>query len=341
MLAIHDSRVGFHPYWMDYCQQNKIPFRPVKCYRTDVISQLQGCDALMWHHNHISPRDMLVAKQILFALEHSGLKVFPNFRTGWHFDDKVAQKYLFEALGVQAIPSWVFVDLVEAMEWAASTSYPKVFKLRKGAGSANVRLVESRAQAESLIRRAFGRGFSSYSAWGSLKERAYKYRIGQAGLLEVAKGLARFAVPPRFATIVGRETGYAYFQEFVPGNDSDIRVIVIGDRAFAIKRMTRPGDFRASGSGNILYDPREIDPVCIKLAFDINAKIRSDCLACDFVFDSSSTPLLIEVSYGFSQPGYDRCPGFWTDNLNYKEEPFDPQGWMVETLFNKISLAPG
>jgi glutathione synthase/RimK-type ligase-like ATP-grasp enzyme len=51
------------------------------------------------------------------------------------------------------------------------------------------------------------------------------------------------------------EKNYVYFQDFIPQNDFDIRIIVIGKRAFAIKRMVRKGDFRASGSGNIKYDP--------------------------------------------------------------------------------------
>ena len=33
-----------------------------------------------------------------YALEHKGIKVFPDSKTCWHFDDKVGQKYLFEEL---------------------------------------------------------------------------------------------------------------------------------------------------------------------------------------------------------------------------------------------------
>ena len=35
------------------------------------------------------------------------------------------------------------------------------------------------------------------------------------------------------------DKNYIYFQEFIPGNEFDTRVTVIGDRAFAFRRMNR------------------------------------------------------------------------------------------------------
>ncbi len=52
----------------------------------------------MWHFHQGSPRDILFAKQLIFALQTSGKRVFPDFNTVWHFDDKVGQKYLLEAI---------------------------------------------------------------------------------------------------------------------------------------------------------------------------------------------------------------------------------------------------
>ncbi len=65
------------------------------CHASDIVEQLRDCDGLLWHHSQMNTRDLLVAKAILSALEHSGFRVFPDWRTGWHFDDKVAQKYFF------------------------------------------------------------------------------------------------------------------------------------------------------------------------------------------------------------------------------------------------------
>jgi len=320
---------------MSYCDQQNIAYRKVDCYSSDIIAQLNGCTGLMWHHVQSDPRDVLIARPILTALEHAGIQVFPDCHTAWHFDDKVAQKYLFEALGIQAVPAHVFVDRAQAMDWVRTAEFPKVFKLRRGAGSAGVRLVSGRAEARDLVKQAFGRGFRIYDPWASLKERLYKVRIGKVPVNSLAKGLMRFIYPPRYAKILGPERGYVYFQDFVPGNDCDIRVVVIGDRAFGIRRLVRPGDFRASGSGRITYAREDIDERCVKLAFNAAKKLGGACVALDFVFDDIDQPLVLEVSYGFDQKGYDSCPGYWDHDMVWHAESFDPQGWMVAEMIRK------
>jgi len=52
----------------------------------------------MWHFNQGNYKDNIIAKQILFALDHTGFQVFPNFKTSWHFDDKVAQNIYLNQL---------------------------------------------------------------------------------------------------------------------------------------------------------------------------------------------------------------------------------------------------
>jgi glutathione synthase/RimK-type ligase-like ATP-grasp enzyme len=335
LLAIHDSPTGFHPRWVAYCQQNDLPFKRVDCYRSDIVDQLQGCRALFWHHSHSEPRDVLIAQKLLFACEHAGFSVFPDFRTSWHFDDKVAQKYLFELLDLPAVPAKVFVDRRRALDWIEQAEFPKVFKLRRGAGSAGVRLVRDRRTARGLVNQAFGRGFPLYDPWASLKERADKVRIGKLPARSLLKGLARLAYPPRYARVLSRERGYVYFQDYIPENDSDIRVIVIGDRAFGIRRMVRPGDFRASGSGRILHARQEIDERCVELAFRAADKLGGDCAALDFVFDRADRPLILEISYGFDQKGYESCPGYWNRSLSWHSGRIDPQGWMIAALLKR------
>lgn len=335
MLAIHESSAGFHPRWAAYCQERAIPFRLVDCYRSDLIQQLRGCDGLLWHHGHSSVPDILIARKVLFALEQAGLKVFPNFRTAWHFDDKIAQKYLFEAAGLPLVPAYSFVRKEDALSWAEQAEFPKVFKLRHGAGSTGVRLVRDQCSARRLISRAFGRGFPLYDPLGSLVERAYKVRRGLLRYRSLANGIARLVWPPRFSTIVGRQRDCIYFQDFVPGNTWDTRVIVIGRRAFAIRRLVRPGDFRASGSGLIEYARELFDLSCVELAFTAADTIGSDCAALDFVQDESGTWRILEISFGFAAEGYDACSGYWDRDLVWHAGPFNPQGWIIEELIGQ------
>jgi hypothetical protein len=204
--------------------------------------------------------------------------------------------------------------------------------LARGAGSSNVRLVHNKSEAKKLIKKAFNRGFSQFDSWIYLKDRLGGYFSGSDSLIGVFKGFARLFITTDFSRKYSRERGYVFFQDFIPNNAFDIRVIVIGSRAFAIKRMTRKNDFRASGSGIIRYDNKEIDLRCVQIAFEVNRKIGSQCIAFDFIFDNFNKPLIVEVSFGFSASSYDLCPGYWDENLNWFSEVINPQLWMLEEL---------
>jgi glutathione synthase/RimK-type ligase-like ATP-grasp enzyme len=335
-IGIHQINGSFSDRWIAYCATRNIPYKIVDCYSTNIIPQLAECDALMWHHSQNNPKDLLIAKPILFSFEQSGKVVFPDFKTNWHFDDKLGQKYLLESLGIPFVKSFAFFDKHEAQKWLDQTDFPVVFKLRSGAGSFNVKLVKSKNEALKLIKTAFGRGFSNYNAFAALKEIIRKRNLGKASKKDVLKGIAHLLILPKFAIIAGRERGYIYFQEFIPDNTFDIRVIVIGEKAFAIKRMVRMNDFRASGSGNILYEKEYFDDDTIKLAFEISRKLGSQCSAYDFVFKNGK-PFVIEVSYGFNPEGYEACTGYWNSDLEWIPGRFNPYGWMVENVIAQIN----
>ena len=331
MIAIHHSKGSFSDRWITYCKANEIAYKIVDCYQSDIMHQLDDCDALMWHINHQNSKDVLFAKQLLYSVNAAGKRVFPDYNTAWHFDDKVGQKYLLEAIGAPLVPTWIMYNKKDALVWAEKNSFPKVFKLRGGAGSANVRLAKTKSEAVQLIEKAFGRGFSQYDSLGNLKERIRKYQLGKTDIFDVIKGFVRIIYPTKYTMVAGRERGYVYFQEFIPENNYDIRVIVIGDKAFAIKRMVRDDDFRASGSGNIRYEKVNFEDTTIKLSFFLSCKLKSQCVAFDYVYQDKQ-PYLVEISFGFVKEVYDSCVGYWDYEMNWYEGLFDPYGWMVDDL---------
>tara|TARA_Y100001001_G_scaffold146195_1_gene153458 strand:+ start:825 stop:1844 length:1020 start_codon:yes stop_codon:yes gene_type:complete len=333
----HTGNRGFSERWIAYCEHHNIPYKIVDAYSSDIIKQLENCHAFMWQHHQSNYKDVLFAKQLLYSLEFSGKKVFPNFNTGWHFDDKVGQKYLLECIGAPLVPAYVFYTEAEAVAWVNKTNFPKVFKLRGGAGSANVILAQNRNDALKLISRAFGKGFIQYNWMDKFKEACRQKRIGNAGWREVLRPIyyALKKHPTEFSKYKGNEKGYVYFQEFIPENQFDIRVIVVDNKAFGIKRIVRDGDFRASGSGQIVYDRKFIDERCVKISFDVSRKLRSQSIAYDYVFNERGDPLIVEISFAFMASGYDKCPGYWDENMRWHYGDFNPYGWMVDMMLEK------
>lgn len=334
-IGIHHYKGSFSERWIAYCDEQRIPWKLVDCYSNDIMQQLNDCDALMWHINQNNPKDNLFAKQLIFSVQASGKKVFPNFHTSWHFDDKVGQKYILEAICAPLAKTWIFYDKKKALQWASQTKFPKVFKLRGGGGSQNVRLTRNLKEAKRLIRKAFGYGFLGYYALGSIKERWRKFRLGKTNFQDLIEGVVRFVLPPPYARKRGREKGYVYFQEYVPDNTFDIRIIIIGDRAFAIKRMIRKDDFRASGSGMILYEKEHFTDETVALSFKMASQLKSQSAAFDFVYYGDKIYVL-EVSFGFIKEVYDPCTGYWDKNLKWYEGKFNPCDWMVEDLLKSI-----
>ena len=338
-IAIHNRQGSFSDRWIEYCKKNDIQYKIVSAYDTNIVNHVkEDCTCFMWHHHHGEYRDVLFAKQLIYSLEYSGIKCFPDFRTTWHFDDKVGQKYLLESIGAPLVPSYVFYTKQEAFDWISKTTFPKVFKLRGGAGASNVKLARTAVEARRLVKKAFGRGFSQFNRIGYLKERYHKWQHGKDSVMGVCKGVARMFLPTNYSKMHWREKGYVYFQDFIPNNNFDIRVCVVGDKAFALKRMTRDGDFRASGSGNIIYDKNQIDERCISIAFEVNNRLKCQSIAFDFVFDKDNHPLIVEVSYGYAMKAYDICEGYWTSDMVWHDgDHFDFCGWMVQDLINKIN----
>jgi len=336
-LAIHHREKSYSDRWIAYCELHDIHYKLVNCFDSDIIEQLASSDALLWNWHHGNPKDQLMARQVIMAAEAMGLAVFPSTSTCWHFDDKIAQKYLLEAIDAPLVPTYVFYGLKEALDWIDRASFPKVFKLRKGAGSSNVKLVQSAREACTLAKHAFSAGFSPIPVYGQDALKRYRAARQRGDLLNVIKRIPQVLARIRHTRkMMGREKGYVYFQDFIPDNGFDTRVTVIGERAFAFTRNVRPGDFRASGSGDIVYDSQRIHPKCVEIAFEVTRRVGSQSMAFDFVLAKNEQPLILEVSYSYNANAVHTCPGHWDAKLTWHQGHIWPEDAILIDLLNDV-----
>lgn len=338
-IGIHHQAGSYSGVWINYCQQHHIDYKVVNSYDTDIVDQLKDCDIFMWHFHQMNYRDMNFAKQLLFSLEQAGKIVFPNFKTGWHFDDKLGQKYLFEANGIHAAPSFVFYDKSTALEWARKTTFPKVFKLRGGAGGYNVRLIKSRYEAKRCIRRAFGHGWKSYD----------KFYNAIRLLIELFKRSATLRQFLGSCSLLFRHTpsdllpdhrGYVYFQEFIPTDGFDYRIEICGDKAIAMIRYCRKGDFRASGSHLVHHENGLVEQDVIQYAFEVADKLHLQSAAIDIVRHKDTGEIYVvenSYCYGVDEDEFDH--GYWTKDGVYHNEPFNGIEWMLEKAIEDYNIS--
>ncbi|MFW5803594.1 MAG: ATP-grasp domain-containing protein [bacterium] len=338
-IVIHERKGSFSDRWIDYCKLNNIPFRIVNCYDTDILAQLRDCDGLMWHWSHVDYRAQNFARQLILSIEKMGIHVLPSYNTCWHFDDKVGQKYLLEAIDAPLVNSYAFYNRKDALKWVQTTSFPKVFKLRGGAGASNVQLLKTRNETKKIIHKAFGKGFKLTDRFSNLKQRIWVLKRDRNihAVIHFIKGIIRLIVQKPNLDLLPTQKGYVYFQDFIPGNEYDDRIVVVGNRAFALRRYVRKNDFRASGSGVFEYNKRLFNEEVVKIAFQISETINAQSLAFDFIYDRHNNPHIVEASYAYSMgPAYDNCPGYWDRNLNWHEKPVNPQFFIIEDFINSI-----
>lgn len=320
--------------WVAYCKEKNINFKLVNCYDNDIIHQLDDCNAIMWHHDHANYKDVLVAKQLLFSLQQSGLKTFPDFNSGWHFDDKLGQKYLFESHSINAAKSFAFYERKKAKQWLRQTTFPKVFKLRGGASSSNVKLVHTKKEALTLVKKAFNNGFPLFNTFSVFKDVYKLYRQNKASYND-AKYFFKVSLFPKKGKyhLLPRQKGYVYFQEFIPNDGFDYRVQITGKYAICMVRYARKDDFRASGGHNNKFDKSLITKDVIAFAFSIYKKLKLQSCALDIVRHKQTKQLyVIETSYcyGIGKDEFDY--GYWDEDGNWYNEKFDSRDWMVDVM---------
>lgn len=284
--------------WIELAAQRNIAVHIVDAQKPDFFDILSRCDGLMWRFGY-SPLELELSKRLLQAVHQGmGIPVFPSIRSSWHFEDKIAQFYLLKAMGCPIPETEILWSETDAMNYCDNVNYPFVLKLSTGFQSRNVRLVRTRKEAVQLVKHMFRSGLTTL-------ERSPSWLNRQLGKALLPVKLLLGAPLPR-----GLQTGYFLVQEFLPGNECDTRITIIGERAFVFRRMNRPGDFRASGSGTIDWNPDAVDARAIHLAFEVSDALQSDSLAVD-VLRKDGLPVIAEISYTYASWAVRDCPGHW------------------------------
>lgn len=330
IIAIQQDNYGSNdassPIWVRLLNKAGFVVREVDVYRADILDQLKGCQGFMWRFGH-HPQMRLIANRLLPVIERElGLLVYPDHNTCWHYDDKLAQAYLFLATEIPTPKTWIWYKRELALEWAQTAKYPTVLKLWAGASSSNVRLVKSLTEAKIWIDRLFGNGVAD------LRQPLFSMR---KTLLKVANVFQVRDLPHPWEL----HKGYVYFQEFLPGNVYDTRITVIGNRAFGFRRFNRENDFRASGSGKIDHNPREISTEFVRLAFEAARKLKTQSCAIDGLWRADQ-PVIGEISYTFASWAVQACPGHWDSDLNWHEGQLWPEEAQIQDFIERLKTSP-
>jgi glutathione synthase/RimK-type ligase-like ATP-grasp enzyme len=322
--------------WIDFCIKNDLEYNVIDPFQNDVTTQLVDYDIILWHFSNYSYKDMLIAKNVLFTMEKLGKKVFPSIDDAWHFDDKLAETYLLQAIKAPIPDSFYFYSKEDVIKSAKKLHFPLIAKLRNGSGSHNVTMLKSEQELMNYSHKMFSTGISSapsllYKASGNIKSaKSLKVFVNRAKRIpEFLRSLAN-------AKKFNYERDYVYLQEFIPNDGYDLKIVVVGDKLSFIGRNIREGEFRASGGGDIFYDKEKVTKNVIDSAFETSDKLGFLCMGYDYVVNNNTGEgIIIEISYGFSHEALLLAGGYFDRKGNWHLEPLNAPFEVLKNMTEK------
>lgn len=326
LVGIHKEPYGkfskFLKKYEEILDYNGIDHIRLDASQADFWEKVRTLDLFIFRWKHFDT-DRQIAHTIIPVIEKEmGTKCFPDWKTCWHYDDKIKEYYLLKQHGFPVIDSYIFWEKKAALDWLKTAKFPVVFKLKGGAGSTNVILVEDKKYAKRLINKMFGRGILPERFFDRNAVRFKHFNLYKE-IHHLGGNILRKMRGEDVSSFWQLHKNYVLFQKFLPNNDYDTRVAVIGNRASAFRRYVRENDFRASGSKNLDMDRSKVDLDFVKIGMDISKKLGFQSMAYDFIYDDEK-PALVEISYTYPDE-HAFSTGYWDSNLKWHEGRFWPQ----------------
>ena len=296
----------------------------------DWQEKVKPFDIVIWNPSYMGIRLANHFKEKVYFMQHILDKlVVPNFNTVWHFESKVAESYLLTQYEINTPRTFVSFDYSDARHEMEQSDMPIVLKKSEGAASQNVELIHNKKRMERVIEDLFwtqlwikARPWTSKTKYifnNLTKTWFINWILYRYGLKQIGDGVI-------------------CWQEYIPGNQADLRITVIGDRfAYGFWRNNRPDDFRASGSGLIDYE-REVPKEVINYCLNINNELHFDSMAYDILFTNDSF-VINEMSYNYIDKALFNAPGYYEKSINetlsFKNGHYWPQELWIKWLLIK------
>lgn len=310
--TLHDNgeSQSYSQRWMELCRERGWHADFVDVWSSQFPGVLKEYTAFMWRPGPLHRQRALMRDIARLQELYSDVLMYPSSKT-MVTASKLDQTYLAQILEIPMPETWVFRSRAEALAFVETASFPLVLKLDMGNSGRNVAKVADSKNARRMVNLMFDSHVDTIrSRSGELIAPSSLGGFYWTRVIPAVKLVLGYPLDQIFWT-QRLETGYFYAQEFLEGNEYDTRIWVIGGRAFAMRRFNRKTDFRASGSGFLDWDPDQIDPEVVKLAFEITQRMGVQSNAMDFVYKDGK-PVLLESNLSFTNWAIRDCPGHWS-----------------------------
>lgn len=194
-------------------------------------------------------------EDIVLALKSNGAIVIPDYAFLRAHHNKVYMEILRDTILRDidtGISSQHFGTYEDYKIYKESVTIPAVIKGATSSGSHYVGLIKSESDLRNLPKR-YSRSPSLYIELKGFLQNFHPH----------SKYRKKFII-----------------QNFIPGLTGDYKVLVFGDRYYVMGRKTRKNDFRASGSGNFIFD-MEVSDKMLDFSESIYSRLKVPVVSMD------------------------------------------------------------
>lgn len=287
-----------------FCKNNGISYEFYDIARSDWKKEAEKYDIIVYHSPSNPSIQEMVESKILILEKFMSKTCFPSFHEVWQYEDKIRADYLYKHYNLPGIPTIVTHSKEEVLELIEKIKYPFISKTSIGSASTGVIKINDKKEALNLVNKIF--------SYKGLKSQ-YIYKA---------------------------QKDYLYIQEFIDDATFDLRIILIGNKAFGYYRYPNAGDFRASGSGN--YEKKAIPIEALQLAIKVRNTLQSRLMGVDLMYSEKAKQYYIIETSLFNQLDtprqleIDGVAGYYDisdiENIVFKEGEF----WVQELLLKEL-----
>lgn len=249
------------PRWTKYCrflENNAFPFDLYNIHASDWLEKAADFDLIIGIVSCELYHLEEMREKYHFLETYLGKACYPSPAHAMLYEDKRLEAYICKLAGLPFAEAYISYDKADALKLLDQLTFPVISKIVPSSGSYGVEMVRSREQCRNIIRQAFStRGRSAHTHYF-------------------------------------RQKNYVYFQDFIPNDGYDIRVIMAGNWAFGYYRKVLEGDFRASGMN--MVEKRSLPEDAIRLAWKVNQVVKSPMLVVDMLHGLDGQYYIIEYS---------------------------------------------
>lgn len=299
---------GPYPSWTRYArflEKNSFPYGIYAIQRQDWLEKAGDFDVIVGVISNASFHLEEIRRKY-YVLETLLKKVcFPSMQDTCLYEDKILEAHLSKIYGIPFVPTYVSHEKEDALRMIESLEYPVISKVNPSSSSVGVELIRSQAQARNIVNQVFSNN-------------GRKIHI-----------------------VYSRQKNYIYFQQFIPNDGYDLRVIVVGNRVFGYYRKAPKDDFRASGMHH--EEKRSLPAEAMKIARKVNQAVKSPQLVVDMLHGQDGNYYINEYSpicqmSTLDQLQVDGVPGAYVfdDEDTYHFEP--GSYWVHELALKEFFL---